>query len=131
MVRIADGTGTTAAAPADQLRVSIRTADGERPIADLPGWELERSAGPWDGPGTRARLCARWRGAEPIRAGLVVRRPLAGPTRPHILIPAVFYGDNGPGGALDREAFAGPGRDFAAERAALPAVFAAGERAVA
>ncbi len=91
MVSIADGTGTTAAAPADQLRVFIRTADGERPIAGLPGWELERSAGPWDGPGTRVRLHARWRGAEPIRAGLVVRRSLAGPTRPHILIPAVFY----------------------------------------
>ncbi|HUS14945.1 MAG TPA: MBL fold metallo-hydrolase [Chloroflexia bacterium] len=116
------------------LTVAIRTPTGEVPSAAAPDWEIEINGQPWSGPGQQVQVQATWRGTAPVQAGLVVRRGLdPGPHR--ILIPGVFYGDNGVGGIatryprlgpLDHAAFTAPGWDFAAERTALPAAFAWG-----
>ena len=126
---------TVAVAPAldAALAVSIRTALDERPISEADNWELKLAEESWSGPGTQVRVRAIWRGAAPTRAGLVVTRCLGGRAPRRVLVPAVFYGDNGVGGRatryprlgpLDPAAFTAPAWDFAAARTALPAVFA-------
>src|SRR4051812_38432014 len=119
-------------ASAALLAAYVRTPEGEWPIAEAIGWTLEMIEEAWAGPGTQVCIRARWQGTTPTRGGLMVRRRLdAVPQR--VLVPGVFYGDNGLGnrstryprlGPLDSEAFTAPGWDFAAERTPLPAVFA-------
>ncbi|HET7076724.1 MAG TPA: MBL fold metallo-hydrolase [Chloroflexia bacterium] len=122
---------TTTPIPTTLLSITIRTATGEWPISEVPGWHLEIIPEAWDGPGTQARLRANWEGTETTHAGLVVHRKAPGAMQ-RVLIPAMFYGDNGTGnrgthyprlGPRDERAFTAPGWDFAAERTPLPAVF--------
>src|SRR5207248_937765 len=108
-------------------------AQDERPISEADNWELKLAEESWNGPGTQVRVRAIWRGAAPTRAGLVVTRCLRGRAPRRVVVPAVFYGDNGVGGRatryprlgpLDPAAFTAPAWDFAAARTSLPAVFA-------
>src|SRR5438105_4266246 len=90
------------------ISVLVRTAAGELPIAEAVGWDLAMVEEPWDGPGSQLRLRAQWQGTEPVRAGLVARRLLHGTTPRRVLVPAVFYGDNGYGSSSTRYPRLGP-----------------------
>src|SRR4051812_24993825 len=124
---------TLAAAPlVVPFSIRVRTASGEQEISRLEGWELLQSEEPWNGPGKQVRLLAIWRGSGPVQAGLVVRRNISGSAE-RVLLPGLFYGDNGSGspstryprlGPLDPSAFTSPAWDFVSERSPLPAVFA-------
>lgn len=102
------------------------------PWGDAPGWQVAATEEPWYGPGTQVRLRATWHSPAPTQAGLVVQTRLSGPKPRCLVLPAVFYDDNGPGsrstryphpGPLDAAAFTAPGWDFASERLPCPACF--------
>ncbi|MEO8286098.1 MAG: MBL fold metallo-hydrolase [Chloroflexota bacterium] len=114
------------------LRLFVRTTDGETDEENAFGWEFTQREEPWTGPGNQLRIRATWHGDKPVQAGLVVKRKLANPPE-RIVVPGLFYGDNGSGspstryprlGPLSSEAFTSPAWDFASERTPLPAVFA-------
>src|SRR4051812_16930988 len=79
------------------ISVDIQSNEGEWPISEVVGWELEISEEPWAGPGPQLRVRARWTSDQPAQAGLVIRRQTRAPGAMRVLVPAVFYGDNGPG----------------------------------
>ena len=114
------------------LTITLCTAAGRVLLRDAPGWHVDVTEESWSGPGTQVRLRATWHSPTPIQAGLVVHLRLGGPTPRRLLIPAVFYDDNGPGspttryphpGPLNAAAFTAPGWDFAAARLPCPACF--------
>jgi hypothetical protein len=115
-----------------RLSVSIRTPDGELPAKEQGAWEVRMEAQPWRGPGHKVHVRATWHGPKDIDAGLVVHRDVPAGDGARVLVPSLFYGDNGPGGnhthyprlgALHHENFTSPTWDFVSERSALPAVF--------
>jgi glyoxylase-like metal-dependent hydrolase (beta-lactamase superfamily II) len=110
----------------------VRTPSGETDIDDAGDWRLSLTEEPWTGPGHQMRLRATWRGAEPVQAGLVVSRKVTNPLPERIMVPGLFYGDNGLGspstryprlGPLDHAAFTSPSWDFVSQRSPAPAVF--------
>jgi len=115
------------------LSVSVRTPRGEGPATREEGWDVKVRADPaWKGPGTKVQIRATWKGQQEIDAGLVIHRDVADDANAKVLVPAVFYGDNGPGGKfthyprlgpVNHENFTSPTWDFASERSSLPAVF--------
>ena len=54
------------------------------------------------------RLRATWRGTKPVQAGLVVSRKVANPLPTRIMVPGLFYGDNGLGSPSTRYPRLGP-----------------------
>jgi glyoxylase-like metal-dependent hydrolase (beta-lactamase superfamily II) len=114
------------------LSVYVRTPAGEINITEADGWHLSRSEDPWNGPGKQVRVRATWRGTAPVQAGLVVSRRVADPLPARVMVPGLFYGDNGSGspstryprlGPLDSSAFTSPSWDFVSQRSPVPAVF--------
>src|SRR4051812_47292786 len=81
--------------------VWVRTEGEARPIQKMDGFELAVEQLPWSGPGTKHRVSATWRGAAPTEAGLLVRKRTAG-APDDVLVPSLFYGDNGEGNAYTR-----------------------------
>src|SRR5688572_26146224 len=75
------------------VAVSVRTQDGEKPIAESKGWRLDVARARWSGPGEEVHLRATWEGAAPTTAALVVHRDVKG--QGQVLVPSLFYADNG------------------------------------
>lgn len=130
---------TVAASPSIPFSVYVRSDSDEQEIAQAAGWELVATEEPWDGPGTQLCLRATWQGNAPVQAGIVVRRRLTGTPPYWIMVPGLFYGDNGTGspstryprlGPLDHAQFTSPAWDFASERTPLPAAFALSQNKV-
>jgi glyoxylase-like metal-dependent hydrolase (beta-lactamase superfamily II) len=114
------------------LAVRLRTPTGETDISDASGWRAVLTEEPWTGPGKQMRLKATWRGDQPVRAGLIVSRKVADPLPARVMVPGLFYGDNGSGspstryprlGPLDQSALTSPSWDFASVRSPVPGVF--------
>src|SRR5690349_22579893 len=83
--------------PDSSISIFIRTPQGERLLADATGWTAELLEEEWSGPGKKFRVRAYWNGTITVQAGLLVRYPLNKTRAYRILIPSVFYGDNGLG----------------------------------
>jgi hypothetical protein len=114
------------------LSISVRTNRSELPLSEAKGWDVKMTHARGEGPGVHVHVTATWKGDQATQAGLVVHRPIKPHAEAEVLVPAVFYGDNGSGnasthfprlGPLNHQNFTSPTWDFASERTALPAVF--------